>query len=186
MSRKWSLRPAHDERSLRQILSILETREEAGPLRKRIVRDSGNRTVGWYVYHAKRGGLGEVLQLGAEGHAHDHVLDHLFDDARRQGVAALSGRLQTDFMDGFRKKHCLFHHRGCWMLVHSKSAEALQAICNGETFFTRLEGEWSMRFEAPRLHSPAGDRPRLKMFAIGAAATSSAAAGTSVCRPACR
>jgi hypothetical protein len=155
ISRRWSLRPAYDNCSLSQLLSTLEARQETGPLRKGIVRDSGNRITGWYLYHAKRGGLGEVLQIGAEGHSHEHVLDHLFFDARRQGVAALSGRLQTDFLDELRKKHCLLHHRDRWTLVHSRNADVLQAIYSGDAFLTRLEGEWSMGFE-----THAGHRPR--------------------------
>jgi hypothetical protein len=73
----------------------------------------------------------------------------MFFDARRQGVAALSGRLQPDFMDEFRKKRCLLHHRGHWTLVHSGNTDALEAIYRGDAFLTRLEGEWIMRFEMP-------------------------------------
>jgi hypothetical protein len=158
ISRRWSLRPAYDDGSFGQLISTLEARQEPGPLRKGIVRDSRNRITGWYLYHAKRGGLGEVLQIGAESHSHGQVLDHLFFDARRQGVAALSGRLQPDFMDEFRKKHCLLHHRGYWTLIHSRNPEALEAIYRGDAFLTRLEGEWSMRFEMPGPNSPTGSR----------------------------
>jgi hypothetical protein len=52
-------------------------------------------------------------------------------------------------MDEFRKKHCLLHHRGYWTLVHSRNPDALEAIYRGDAFLTRLEGEWSMRFEMP-------------------------------------
>jgi hypothetical protein len=141
------LRPAYDHESLRRILETLEKRKGPGELRRRVVRDSKHKIIGWYIYHAKHGGLGEVLQLGAEENSHGPVLRHLFLDAWQHGVAALSGRLEPEFMDELDKNRCLLHHRGHWMLVHSRNPEALQAIRSGDAFLTRLEGEWPLHFQ---------------------------------------
>jgi hypothetical protein len=145
-SRKWTLRPAYEGRSLRWLLEILEQRKEEGPFRKGIVRNRNNQIIGWYIYFAKRGGLGEVLQIGAENNSQGQVLDQLFFDAWQHGVAALTGRLEPEFLDELRKKHCLMHHRGYWTLVHSTNGDALQAVCSGDAFLTRLEGEWCLHF----------------------------------------
>ena len=146
ISRKWTLRPAYESRSLQWLLATLKQRQEQGPLRMGIVRGCKNKVVGWYIYCAKQGGLGEVLQVGAEGNSQSQVLDQLFFDAWEHGVAALSGRLEPEFMDELRKKHCLMHHRGYWTLIHSRNRDVLEAVCSGDAFLTRLEGEWCLHF----------------------------------------
>jgi hypothetical protein len=140
------LRPAYDNESLRRLLETLEKREGPGELRRRVVRDSKDKVIGWYIYHAKRGGLGEVLQLGAQDNARGQVLRHLFLDAWKHGVAALQGRLEPEFMEELDRNRCLLHHRRQWLVVHSRNPEALQAIRSGDAVLTRLEGEWPLRF----------------------------------------
>jgi len=149
---KWELHPAYESHSLNRILTVLESRSEHGPLRNGIVRNSSGCVTGWFIYHAKRHGLGEVLQIGAVPNSYELVLDQLFFDARQQGVVALSGRMQPEFMDNLREKHCLFHHRGYWTLIHSRNSDALHAIHSGNAFLTRLEGEWPMRFDISGSH----------------------------------
>ena len=152
VSYRFELHPAYESPSLNRTLAILRRHSEHGPLRNGIVRDSRGSVAGWFIYHAKRHGLGEVLQIGAAGNAHALVLDQLFVDARQKGVAALSGRMQPEFMDKLREKQCLFHHRGHWTLIHSRNSAVLQAIHQGNAFLTRLEGEWPMRFDKPGSH----------------------------------
>jgi hypothetical protein len=151
-----TLRPVYEFRSLERMLSILEGYRKHGPLRKRVIRNSRGKVEGWFLYHAKPGGLGEVLQVGATGSAHGRILDQLFLDAWQQGVAALSGRLQEDWLDDLRRRKCLFHHRGYWTLVHSRNREILDTIHRGDAYLTRLEGEWPMRFEIPVRESVPG------------------------------
>ena len=42
-----------------------------------IVRDAAGKVDGWYVYYAKRGGVSQVLQLGAREATAGRVLDRL-------------------------------------------------------------------------------------------------------------
>ena len=147
LSRKRALLPAYDSDLMRWYLATLEQRKQAGPLRTGVVRDQNDNFAGCYIYHAKRGGLGEVLQIGAQDNSHGQVLNHLFFDAWRNGVAALSGRLEPQFMEEMRKKHCLLNSRGYWMVVHSRNPGIVQSILSGDAFLTRLEGEWTMRFQ---------------------------------------
>jgi hypothetical protein len=63
-----------------------------------------------------------------------------------QIALASPGRLEPRFTADFAPTYCLFHPRLCWMLVHSRDAEVLQAIHSGDAMLTRLEGEWCMRF----------------------------------------
>jgi hypothetical protein len=44
------------------------------------------------------------------------------------------------------RRHCLFHSSSVHTLIHSRDADLLWAFARGDAFFSRLEGEWWMRF----------------------------------------
>jgi len=142
-----ALRPEYDARSLRWLLGFLVPARGEGSLHKALVRDAAGQVLGWYLYYAGPAGLGEAIHIGARRESIKAVLEHLFQDAWRRDVVALSGRLEPRFTADFAQTYCLFHPRLCWMLVHSRDAEVLQAIHSGDAMLTRLEGEWCMRFQ---------------------------------------
>jgi hypothetical protein len=37
-------------------------------------------------------------------------------------------------------------HSGPWVLVHARDPEFVRAFEHGDAFFSRLEGEWCLRF----------------------------------------
>jgi hypothetical protein len=141
-----SIVPDYDERSLTRIVERTRDRMNGGRLRQFLVRDDRERVAGWFVYGAHRGGIGEVLQVAAKPLHARKVLDHLVDDAWQQGVVALSGRLDPDFAAELSEKSCFLYRRGHWTLVHSKRPDVSHALQRGDAFFTRLEGEWCLRF----------------------------------------
>jgi hypothetical protein len=98
--------------------------------------------LGWYLYYAEPGGIGEVVQIAARDGSVDDVLDHLFYDAWRHGVVALSGQLQPRLLRALSDRSCLFRHGGAWMLVHARDPELISVIHRGDAFLTRLDGEW--------------------------------------------
>jgi hypothetical protein len=153
-SRGSALRPEYDDRLLQWLFEALGRERGSGALHKIAVRGAAGKILGWYIYYLDDGGMGEVLRIGANDESIGTVLDHLFHHAWRQGAAALSGRIEPKFMQQFREKNSQFHHRGYWVLVHSRNPEVLQAIHRGDALLTRLEGEWAMRF---RLNGGAAD-----------------------------
>ena len=44
------------------------------------------------------------------------------------------------------QRHCLFHATNAFALIHSRDAGLLNTLARGDAFFSRLEGEWWMRF----------------------------------------
>ena len=142
-----ALRPEYDARALRWLLTALVPARGEGSLRKTLVRDGAGQVLGWYLYYVSPAGFGEALHIGARDESMKAVLEHLFQDAWRRDVVALSGRLEARFTPDFADTYCLFHPRRCWVLVHSGDAEVLQAIHSGDAMLTRLEGEWCMRFQ---------------------------------------
>lgn len=145
-TRSRALRPEYDAKTARRLLEILARKPGHGLLRKVLVRGDTGEIAGWYLYVGKRGGVGEVLQVGAREDRIGIVLDHLFSQAWLDGMVAVAGRIDPPLVGEFSARGCFFHHRGQWTLIHSRDPEVTQAVQRGDAFLTRLEGEWSMRF----------------------------------------
>lgn len=153
------LRPDYDEGYLRWLLAELATVERRGELAARLVRDEGGRVLGWYIAYFPRGGIAQVLQVAAQGDDVGAVLDELFAQALAASVTAVSGRLEPHLVDAVSDRRCIIR-RTSKVLVHAKDPEIARAVLAGESFLTRLDGEWWM---APHLdpfdHVPQGPTP---------------------------
>ena len=143
--RAW-IGPVYDAPSVRWVLARARGHRAHGAVRALAVRDDAQAIAGWFVYHAGRGRCGEVLQLGAAPRQHRLVFDHLLADAWEQGLTMVSGRLEPGFAPQLSENGCLLYRRGYWTLVHSRRAEVSHALQRGDAFFSRLEGEWCLRF----------------------------------------
>jgi hypothetical protein len=144
--KNWML-PEYTADTLNWVLKFLEDRNAFGELRKILLRDSSGKAIGWYIYGLRPGGIGDVLQLGAEGTSIGKVLDHLFHDAWQQKLIGLHGRLEPQFMEELTRRSCFFLRNGSWTLAHSNNQPELPAMLqSGNAFFSRLDGEWSLRF----------------------------------------
>ena len=106
----------------------------------------GEKLLGWFMYYARVGEVNEVLQLTARGDSFDRVLQRLLTDAWRQGATALRGRLDPHHVQEYSDRHCWFRREGAWTLVHSRHDDLVSAIERGAAEFTRLDGEWWLRF----------------------------------------
>ena len=141
-----AVRPEYDVGSLKWLFDVLAQRSEHGLFQKTALRNTMGEIVGWYLYQLNGGGIAEVVQVGAKKDFIKPVLDHLFYHAWRHGAIALTGRLDPQIIRELSERSSVFHHRGQWVLVHSRIPELLHAIHRGDAFLTRLEGEWCMRF----------------------------------------
>jgi hypothetical protein len=138
-----ALQPVYDAHSLAWLLEQAARMRRHGTLRGRAVLDAERRLIGWYVYYVRSGGLSDVIQIAARNGAFDRVLQRLLADAWRHGAAALRGRLDPRHVQEFSDPRCWLRTGGsCWTLVHSRHADILAAIRQGDAFLSRLEGEW--------------------------------------------
>jgi hypothetical protein len=143
LTRGAALRPEYGRESLEWLMGLLGRKRGLGTVRATVVRAASGGVAGWFVYYLNRGGICEVVQLGARRDAMPEVLDRLFYDARRGGAAAVSGQLDPAAFQALSERGCVFHHDGgSWFLVHSREPAILDAFRGGEAFLTRLEGEW--------------------------------------------
>jgi hypothetical protein len=143
---KWDLAPLYDLAGLTWLLADANSRTERGPLIGRFVRDPKGAPIGWYFFHANRGGIGEVAQLGARPGELGRVLAPLVAEAHQLGVVALRGRLDAGIMDALAGTAVTFTRDGPWTLTHARDPELMAAITEGTGFLTRLDAEWSLNF----------------------------------------
>ncbi|MEA3191876.1 MAG: hypothetical protein QOD26_209 [Betaproteobacteria bacterium] len=157
----YSLRPRYDVPSLDWLLAQARAKRRHGELQAQLLRQGG-RIAGWFLYYLN-GGTSKVLQLAARPGAEESVLAHLFQHAWRRGAAAIEGRMEPRFARALSRQHCFFVVPSIFVAAHSRSSELLNALGAGDAFFSRLEGEWWMRFfgEANRQPGEATEGRRL-------------------------
>jgi hypothetical protein len=136
-----ALQPVYDAHSLAWLLEQAAGITRHGTLRGRAVLDAERRLIGWYLYYLRAGGLSDVIQIASRNGSFDRVLQRLLADAWRQGAAALRGRLDPRHVQEFSDPRCWLRTGGAWTLVHSRHADILAAIRQGDAFLSRLEGE---------------------------------------------
>jgi hypothetical protein len=147
------LRPAYDEQYLQWLLDEVGMVESRGPLHSRLVRNAQGKVLGWYVVYVPMGGIAQVLQVGATAADAGAVLDDLSARCAGAGAAAVQGRLEPRLYDAVTERR--FGLRaGSLVLVHARDTATERAILAGESYLSRLDGEWWM---AP--HLDAFDRP---------------------------
>lgn len=143
--RNGGLRPLLDQPSLKWLLDQAALKARHGRLRARAVFE-GDKLLGWFIYYASPGVVNEVLQLSARAGAYERVLQRLLVDAWRQGATALRGRLDPQHVQELSDRHCWFRREGAWTLLHSRHDDVVASIERGTAGFTRLDGEWWLRF----------------------------------------
>jgi hypothetical protein len=141
-----ALRPVYDESSLAWLLEQTARMRRHGTLRARAVLDDARRVIGWYLYYALAGGVSEVVQVAACNGSFDRVLQRLLADAWRQGAVAVRGRLDPRYTQELSDRHCWLRRDGSATLIHSRHADVLASIEQGDAFLSRLEGEWWLRW----------------------------------------
>jgi hypothetical protein len=130
--------------SLGWLINLMERQTFRGTLRRILLHDKNQRVVGWYVYYAKSGAIGEVVQIGGHPNSTKDILDHLFWDAQQQGVIGLHGVVDSRRIPDFSDKGCFFTCRGGWTVASSPNPEVMQMLERGDAFLSRLDGEWCL------------------------------------------
>lgn len=145
LTRGLALSPDYDAHSADWLMRTLEANTQYGKLHKVLVRNQKQRLLGWYLYYLKPSRIAEVVHMAAEKNAVGPVLDHLFFHAWREGALSLSGQFDPALFAALSDRGSMFHHRSganSWMVLYSRHPELAQAICAGDVFLSRMEGEW--------------------------------------------
>jgi hypothetical protein len=143
--RSFTLRPDYDVASLEWLLAQAAAQRRHGDLQSCIVHDRAGRLIGWFLYYLN-GAVSQVLQLGARRGCLNMLLEQLAHHARLRGARALEGRMEPSLTAALRGKPVLMQNRAVSTLLHARDQSLLVPFLRGDAFFSRLEGEWWMRF----------------------------------------
>jgi hypothetical protein len=143
---KDTLGPVYEPIPFRWLMSEVSAARIHGNLRMAVVRDLHGKTVGWYVYFARDGQDSAVLQIGAKARHFDQVFLALVHEARQQGATAISGQAIPRYLYSLSLQHCTLRYDGSGFLVYTRDEQLLKCILEGDAAFSRLDGEWWMRF----------------------------------------
>jgi hypothetical protein len=152
------LRPHYDAATLEWLLGQVRAKRRYGLMQGCLLRDSGGRVAGWFLYYLNRR-MSQVLQVGAQRERVGATLECLFEHARSRGAVALQGRLEPHLANGLQGKQCLLQQRGAGMLLHARDSSLLLPFFRGDALFTRLDGEWWTRFSGD--DAPPADEARV-------------------------
>jgi hypothetical protein len=139
------LRPVTSDGSTEWLLGRARSMRQHGELQLVALRDGDGPVVGWYVYYAKRGAPGEVLQLVAASEWTSAALEHLAGHALARGVISLTGVMDPRFLPALAFHWAViepFPNQAKHMMVHSKHPEILEAFWRNRVLLSRLDGEW--------------------------------------------
>jgi len=133
------LHPDYDEAYLEWLFREMAAVTSRGKLVRSLVRDSGGRFIGWYVYYLKDG-VSQVEQVAAVRDASGDVLDHLLHHARANGSAAVRGRLEPQLFEALSRRRCLFSWHGD-AAVHSRDAALKGVLLSSKCWLGRMDGD---------------------------------------------
>ena len=140
LARPVELRPAWREDDLEWFLAQAAQKARYGSLRRTIVRGRKGELAGCYLYHGAPRRMGRVLQLLAAPNSFGDVVDCLFSEADRAGLAGLRGRCAPLLMDALLTRRCIFLHRASTVI--QTADRALAGIVEaGGALLTGLAGE---------------------------------------------
>lgn len=140
-----TLRPVYTAETLGWLLAVLRRTRRDQNLRVVTVR-AWDEIVGWYVYYSRPGGVGRVLQLGADPAAQERVLEHLFADALSEGNVAVTGQSDPAWSAAFKATSCRIRPGRTWMLLQTSNRRIEHAFATSNAFLSRLEGEAWLHF----------------------------------------
>jgi hypothetical protein len=144
LTRRFSLRPRYDLRSIGWLLGMADRLSQHGRLSRIELRDDSDQTIGCYLMHHKPRGVARVLRMEARRGSAGAVLDSLFYRAREEGAIAVEGRIGPGFVRELSDSSIMSFGRP-WVLVHSRNPELLNAVHRGDAALARLDGEWCLQ-----------------------------------------
>ncbi|MBM83415.1 MAG: hypothetical protein CMJ78_22890 [Planctomycetaceae bacterium] len=138
-----TLRPVYNSENIDWIWQRTSCLSENEMRRNAVVDDNGE-VVGWYIYEVAKSGIGQVFQFIAKPESASDVLGQLLADAKSQGLAAITGRVDSLNVPEFASHRGLIHQSTSQFLAHSRNPEILETLQRGDAHLSVVEGERSL------------------------------------------
>jgi hypothetical protein len=141
---RW-LHASHDGTTLSWLLERAAARA-GGPLRAFVV-GSRDASAGYVVMSTPRAGIAHVVQMAAESaDAADGVVRAILAHAAAAGCVAVTGRVDSRFLNDLTDRGAMLHASGSQTLVHARDATLARHVERGEAVLGRLDGAWWLPF----------------------------------------
>lgn len=137
-----NITPVYTNDTLQWRINLLKDELRYGPFKAiKMVQQPSGEIAGWALFHLKKGGVCEIIQLETRPEMESLVFETLCYYLWQQGGAELVGRLAPRHFGKLGFKTTLFMPGFRWMLVYSANAELLNSIKTGQAYLSRLEGD---------------------------------------------
>lgn len=153
----FTLRPHYTLADLEWLVAQVKSKRRHGELQTCLLRDASGRAAGWFMYYLNRA-TSQVVQVAARRDCLHAVMERLFHHAWARGAAGLEGRMEPQLANVVEDARCRLVCSGIRTLLHARDPDVLLALLRGDALFSRLEGEWWMRFAG----EPAGRGPTVR------------------------
>jgi hypothetical protein len=141
------IKPNYDADTLGWLMGQLRDKHGHGSLRGVALRTDAGAMAGCYLYYVKPETTAQVVLLTAAEPWVPALFTHLFEDARRHGAIAVSGRLDPAYLSQVSDGLCVINRGYGWSLIYSSRPDVLRAFHEGKAFLSRMDGEWWLRFQ---------------------------------------
>ena len=145
LSKGYELSPRYGRKDWKWLIRFQRNNEHRGSFKSFVVSANKNRTIGAFAFYVKNNKQGEVMFLLAHQKARNQVFRCLLNEARKQDLVSLSGKMDPQFFDCYTKNRCLLIHNHNWGAFHTKNEELANSIYRGEAFISNMEGEMWLR-----------------------------------------
>jgi hypothetical protein len=124
------------------LVSRMKPPRNPGDLQRVLVRDAQGAVVGWYIYMHNRAWVSQVVQFVTTDDQRAAMLMHLFRHARERGALAVGGNVEASMVPDLTTVQAPIRFATAWAIAHTRNPDIRLALHGGNTFLSRLEGEW--------------------------------------------
>lgn len=146
----YDVHPDWPPATLHRMLEDAAQKSAWGHVVRQVVSTASGAAIGAFLYHARPGGIGRVLQVLHRPGQANAVVDAMLNHGVGAGLAAMRGRTQPALLQAMLGKRIAFLH-GASSVVHSRSAEHVRQFVEGRAFFNGLAGDTWTRLIGDRL-----------------------------------
>jgi hypothetical protein len=140
LGESFPLRPRWDRTSLDWLMDQAQTKRQFGPPNWRIAEARNGQIVGCYVYFARPGGIGWLLQALCTPNVAGELVDDLFARADAAGCVAIRGAGHPWLTPELISRKTMFYGRA-FVVAHAKDKSLLEPIKSGRALISGLAGE---------------------------------------------
>lgn len=146
----YDLHPDWPAATLHRLLNDAARKADWGDVVRQVVSTASGKAIGAFLYHARPGGVGRVLQVLHRPGQAGTVVDAMLDHGVGAGLAAMRGRTQPALLKAMLGKRIAFSHVAS-SVVHARNPDHLRQFVEGRAFFNGLAGDTWTRLIGDRL-----------------------------------